>query len=90
MTGEDVKEVSEVEVALIAVIKVGFKKAWNFGEIWKECTTNPILQAKFLAAVQGCVDIPGELKNMTMAKWFDLAKAALNEIMAENLALLGK
>ena len=85
MTADDVKELSEVEVALIALVKVAINKQWKMGEVWKECMTNPVIQTKVMQAVQGSTEIFEEIKKMTVAKVFDLVKAAINELMADSL-----
>jgi hypothetical protein len=89
MTKDDVKEFTDVEIAIIAVVKVGFKKQWNLGEIWKECSSNPVLKLKFIEAFQGCTDIFEELKTMTVGKWIEIVKVAVSEVASESVSSLG-
>ena len=89
MTDNDVKEFTDIEIAVIALVKVAIKKQWKIGDVINECMANAALQKKLLDAFQGCTDVIGELKNITIAKGMDIVKVAIGEIMAEGLLPLG-
>lgn len=85
MTADDVKELTDVERVLIMVVKIALKKK-TFPAILQELMSNTALHAKVIEAWRGWDEISAELKSMTLGKYMDIAKVALEEIAKDDVA----
>lgn len=83
MTADDVKELTELEVAIIATIKLAWQKRdlGAFG-IVKAFFADEEILAKWKKGLEGCQEIPAEVSPLTVAKVLAIIQAAIPEVFA--------